>query len=105
MRCAANITAESAAVAAKPHTRMVTISAAVWVRGMVSSGGLALEERGGGGDEAHVGEGLREVADRLAGAGADLLGEEPDVVRVLAELLEELLRLVVVPGVGEVFRR
>src|SRR5690348_5861172 len=104
MRCAPNMTAESAAVAAKPQMRMLAISAAVCVRAM-ASGGLLLEECGGGGDEAHVGEGLREVAHGLAGARADLLGEEADVVRVLAELLEELLRLVVVAGVREVFGR
>src|SRR3712207_111529 len=42
----------------------------------------------GGADEGQVGEGLREVAQRLA-AGTDLLGVEPEVVGVAEHLLED----------------
>jgi hypothetical protein len=34
----------------------------------------------GGVDQAYVTERLREVADHLAGAGVDLLGEQADIV-------------------------
>src|SRR5215208_4878713 len=42
----------------------------------------------GGADEGQVGEGLGEVAQRLA-AGSDFLGVEPEVVRVAQHLLED----------------
>jgi hypothetical protein len=40
-------------------------------------------------DQADVAEGLREVAELLLGPGVDLLGEQPEVVGVVAELPEE----------------
>jgi hypothetical protein len=42
----------------------------------------------GGADQSQVGEGLGEVAQRLA-AGTDLLGVEPHVVGVAQHLLED----------------
>jgi hypothetical protein len=44
-----------------------------------------------GGDQTHVAERLREVPEQLAGAWVDLLGQEPDVVREAAGVLEERL--------------
>jgi hypothetical protein len=47
-----------------------------------------------------VGERLREVAQLLAG-GADLLGEEADVVGVGEHLVEGVVHLLVPPGAGQ----
>src|SRR5947209_1080070 len=102
MRCAANITPESAAVAANPQMRIPMISLAVWV---IGSRGPRLVERRRRRDEAHVGERLREVADRLLRGPLHLLGEEADIVRVAAEPLEAALRPFVLAGVGEVLDR
>src|SRR5690348_13772084 len=84
--------------------RIEMISEAVVVMA-IGSRALVLKERRRRGDEAHVGEGLREVAGRLSAARPDLLGEEPHVVRIAAKALEEPLRLVPVPGVREILRR
>jgi uncharacterized membrane protein YccC len=54
----------------------------------------------GGADQRQVGEGLREVAERVAGR-ADLLRVEPEVVRVGEHLLERQPRLVQPPGARE----
>src|SRR5690348_11952845 len=102
MRCAANITAESAAVATKPQMRMMMISLPVWV---IASRGLFLVERGRRRDEAHVGERLREVAHGLVRGPLDLLAEEAHVVRIAAEPVEAALRAIVLARVGEVFHR
>src|SRR6185503_12430966 len=102
MRCAANITAESAAVATKPQMRMVMISFAVWV---IASRGLFLVEGDGRRDEAHVGERLREVAHRLVRGPFDLLAEEAYVVGIAAKPVEAALRALVLARVGEVFHR
>ena len=52
-----------------------------------------------GADQGQVGEGLGEVAQRLARA-ADLLGEQPQVVAVGQHLLEHPAGLVDAPGPG-----
>src|SRR5690349_11202289 len=96
------MTPESAAVAAKPQIRMVMISAAVWV---MASCRLSLVERDRRRDQAHVGEGLGEVAHGLAARPFDLLAEEPDVVRIAAQPLEAVARALALAGVGQVLDR
>src|SRR5215213_11339788 len=54
----------------------------------------------GGADQGQVGERLWEVPERLAG-WADLLGVQPEVVRVSEHLLERQARLVEAAGAGE----
>src|SRR4051812_37858206 len=79
--------------------RIVTISFAVSV---MASGRLALVERDRRRDEAHVREGLGEVAHRLVRGPLDLLAEESHVVRVGAEPLEAALRPLVLARIGEI---
>ena len=56
----------------------------------------------GSDDQPDVAEGLRCVAQQLAGGGVDLLGEQADVVGVADELVEQSLGAVEVgrEGVG-----
>src|SRR5207302_2317887 len=68
---------------------------------MVRSGvllALGLADRPGGVDEPDVAEGLREVAEQLAGLGIDLLGEESEVVAEPGGGAECFLRLVDLAG-------
>src|SRR4051812_13112113 len=96
------MTPESAAVAAKPQMRMVTISLAVWV---MASRRLFLVQGGRRRDEAHVRERLGEIADGLLRGPFDLLREETHVVGVSAQPVESPLRTLVLAGVGEVLHR
>ena len=60
-------------------------------RAAVASGSSfrsAFGQRQRGVDQADVGERLREIPERGSGLRVDLLGEEPDVVRVGEESLE-----------------
>src|SRR4051812_26888516 len=92
----------SAAVAAKPQMRMVTISFAV---AFTPSRRLALVERDRRRDQAHVGERLREISHRGAALPVELLREEADVVGKAAEALEGRPRAIVLAGVRQVFDR
>jgi hypothetical protein len=55
----------------------------------------------GGGDEANMAERLREIAERLAGARIDLLGEETEVVGEADDLVEEFFAAFTTTGASE----
>src|SRR5690606_545243 len=57
---------------------------------------MRLLERQGGGDEAHMGESLREVAKRRLGMQVEFLRIKPDVAGITEQLFEQPLRLVAV---------
>src|SRR4029453_2079403 len=57
-------------------------------RSRVSGGGALELDRGV--DDAHMTEGLREVAKQFAGHRIDLLGQQPDIVGVLEQVLVQL---------------
>ena len=52
---------------------------------------FSARQRGGAVDQRDVGEGLREVAEELAGRRVDLLGVEPDVIGVAQHPAEDPL--------------
>src|SRR6185312_228848 len=53
------------------------------------------------GDQPDVAEGLREVAEQLTVRRVDLLSQKAQVIRVRGQLIEQLLRPIGLPGLGE----